>query len=164
MRQFTCLPVKPRGQTQVNCGGGVSWPVVTQVAPFIHLWGCMTQASPTYWQNSPVQPGAQTHYNTQKARQHLSLNILFTLNVFIHKHFFFLIQSDSDLAIFFLLPIHVMSELVGIRHLAQRCLQVVCGHRGSDPEPFVCDSNTLTTATLACPLPLYVELFTLQIK
>ena len=57
----------------------------TQVAPFTHLCGCVLQASPTCWQNSPVQPGAHTHCGTQR-RQHL---ILFTVHspCAVHTHF-----------------------------------------------------------------------------
>lgn len=55
------LPVKPRGHLQVYCGGAEGWLIVMHVAPFKQLFGFIRQASPTYWQNSPIHPGEQAH-------------------------------------------------------------------------------------------------------
>lgn len=55
------LPVKLWEHMHLYCGGDVGWPVVIHVAPFKHLFGFIRQASPTYWQNSPIHPAAQTH-------------------------------------------------------------------------------------------------------
>ncbi len=62
-------PVKPRVHLQVYCGGDDGRLVEIHVAPFKQLLGFIRQASPTYWQNSPSHPGAQTH--CRKTEQYL---------------------------------------------------------------------------------------------
>lgn len=54
-------PVNPSGHLQLYSGGDDGWLVVMHVAPLAQLFGWTRQASPTYWQSSPVHPGEQTH-------------------------------------------------------------------------------------------------------
>lgn len=67
-------PVNPSRHLQVYSGRDDGWLVVMHVAPLAQLCGWTRQASPTYWQSSPVHPGEQTHC-TKIGHTHLCVQI-----------------------------------------------------------------------------------------